>query len=199
MNKVMMKTSCFFPSVLGPSIYYVVKFSRFLVSTPLQSALFLLLSASKFGQFLTPSPEKCRRLKWMVPLTTEDGCITRKWPAEHSRESHPKHNFFSYGWSIFVCQFGPNISYFYDLHWVSVFRGFDHTLWFHKFWTFSWKMSLKICKDVCECICRGQGRRNKKLLVNNLWGLLRSYAIMQMVRRRRICVVIEFEIVSTTN
>ena len=83
------------------------------------------------------------------------------------------------------------------MHWVSVVRGFDHTLWFHKFWTFSWKMSLKICKDVCECICRGQGRRNKKLLVNNLWGLLRSYAIMQMVRRRRICVVIEFEGVST--
>ena len=130
-------------------------------------------------------------------LTTEDGCTIRKWPAEHSRESHPKHNFFSYDWSIFVCQFGPNISDFYDLHWVSVVLGFDHTLWFHKFWTFSWKMSLKIWKDVCECICRGQGRRNKKLLVNNLWGLLRSYAIMQMVRRRRICVVIEFEGVST--
>ena len=108
-------------------------------------------------------------------------------------ENHTSNTiFFIYGWSIFVCQFGTNISDFY-LHWVSVVCGFDHTLWFHKFWTFSWKMSLKICKDVCECICRGQGRRNKKLLVNNLWGLLRSYAIMQMVRRRRICVVIEFE------
>ena len=104
---------------------------------------------------------------------------------------------FSYDWSIFVCQFGPNISDFYDLHWVSVVHGFDHTRWFHKFWTVSWKMSLKICKDVCECICRGQGRRNKKLLVNNLWGLLRSYAIMQMVRRRRNCVVVEFEGITT--
>ena len=81
---------------------------------------------------------------------------------------------------------------------VSVVCGFDHTLWFHKFWTFSWKMSRKICKDVCECICRGQGRRNKKLLVNNLWGLLRSYVIMQMVRRSRICVVLEFEGVNLT-
>ena len=26
---------------------------------------FLLLSVGKFGQFVTPPPKKCRRLKWM--------------------------------------------------------------------------------------------------------------------------------------
>ena len=31
---------------------------------------FLLLSVGKFGKFLTPYPPKrCRRLKWMVPLS----------------------------------------------------------------------------------------------------------------------------------
>ena len=38
-------------------------------SPPFPSALFLLLSVGKFGQFLTPPPKKkkCRCLKWMAP------------------------------------------------------------------------------------------------------------------------------------
>ena len=37
------------------------------LSLPPPVGSFLLLSVSKFGQFLTPPPKKCRRLKWMVP------------------------------------------------------------------------------------------------------------------------------------
>ena len=32
-------------------------------------------------------------------------------------------------------------------------------------------MSMKICRDGCECICRGQGQRNRELLVTSLLNI----------------------------
>ena len=48
--------------------------------------------------------------------STEDGCMIKKWPAEHGQELHPKHNLFRYGRSILVSPIWPKQSrFFFDL------------------------------------------------------------------------------------
>ena len=48
--------------------------------------------------------------------STEDGCMIKKWHAEHGQELQPKHNLFRYGRSILVSPILPKQSRFFLIY-----------------------------------------------------------------------------------
>ena len=79
--------------------------------------------------------------------STEDGCMIKKWHAEHGQELQPKHNLFRYGRSILVSPIWPKQSrFFFDLPQSPEFPHvlFRTTPWLFKrscqdkFWCFFW-------------------------------------------------------------
>ena len=51
-------------------------------------------------------------------LYTEDRCMIRKWPVEHSQELHPKSKFLVMTEAYLSTTFGPNLSDFFDFAFI---------------------------------------------------------------------------------